>query len=304
MANARARKTLRWIAATTIVLMLFAVLGTATYAWYTLASKARISDISLIADSVAAGGDLSISFDPNGSGSEIEFDRIRTALEPMVPRGKLVRANPGAEPPREGTKLANPDGLRFVTTLIREGESVADADGKEAAATPLTGKGGAERSFFLRNGGESAICATVSYSIEIERDAGEEDVLRDKLRIAAFTRKSGSGDEFELFGVMAVSRGAEAQVPAVHWIDEDAEIVAGVTAVTEHDPGTVIRTDRECVVESGKETIALEPGEAREIRLAMWLDGVETLNEHGEKRTAFRMTFGPAGETARRSEGT
>lgn len=238
------------------VLLIFVVLSTATYAWYSMSSSVDAGGITFTADSVDAGGDLSIYWDEEKQGSRLEFE-LPEVLHPMIP----------IEQPSRG--LSYDEFMKFnSTSQIRNGGVwIAKTPAEETEPATLTNEAG-KKTFYLENKSESDFRVAVSYKIEGD--------LADQLRLAIFVGEPGSVSEesFSLLGIAAVSRD-------LYWGEIKKDIPSEPPEAKENS----------FITADGKTTIDLKREVARPMRFVIWLDGVKMLDKHGGKTANFEVSF-------------
>lgn len=236
-----------------MVLLLFAVLSTATYAWYSANNVAGAGTVTFRSASSDVGGYLGIGKTKTATETEISFDEPGD-ISPMIP---VINAEIGA------TKLNS--FMQFQKTyegLNNAGQLVAMLDG--TAATPLLLSVDRQNYFYLNNmAPEADITVKVEYTV-----VGE---LAEKLHIAMFIGESEQ--EATLLGI--ISGSGEIHYGAISF----GEVVSEKPLMenTYKETGAIKLT----VPKQGSVCI----------RLAAWLDGVDMKNENGGKETSFGISF-------------
>ena len=239
-----------------VVIVLFIVLSTATYAWYTTNNLVRAENIVFTSSSRdAQGGLLSIGTSKTSEESSITFDRV-DMFYPMIPITECLVGE---------TTYGD-----FVTGFNKTAEGgdplnpIAKVDGE--AIDPVTLEAGGQKVFYVINRDVDDMTVSIAYAF----DEGEGSNLKDKLHIAVF---KGEDLNATLLGVASLS---EIHYGAIRM----GEAVASTPVVREG-----VKKD------TGEMTFTLASGEAEAFRLVVWLDGVAMKDENGAKNMLFGITF-------------
>lgn len=236
-----------------MVVLLFAVLSTATYAWYSANNVVGSGIISFTSSSSDAGGFLTIGKSKTATETELTFDKTGD-ISPMIPTVDGIIGT---------TKFGQL--MQFQKTyegLNGVGQLVAMLDG--TAATPLLLSAGGQKYFYINNiNPENAITVKVDYTI-----VGE---LAEKLHMAMFI-----GEKEEDATLMGIISGSG----VIHY----GKINIGEIVADKPVMQNAYKT-------TGSITFTVPNGGSVCIRLAVWLDGVDMKDANGSKNTSFAMTF-------------
>ncbi len=239
-----------------MIVLLFVVLSTATYAWYSANNVVGAGVISFRSSSSDVGGFLTIGKDKTAKETELTFDTTGK-ISPMIPTVDGVIGS---------TKLAQ--FMQFQKTfegLDGAGQLVAMLDG--TAATPLLLSVGGQKYFYINNiAPENDITVKVEYTV-----VGE---LKEKLHIAMFVGEKE--EDSALLGIMSGSGSIHYGNIKVGEVVDNKPVMENAYKATGSITFTVPRNSSVC------------------IRLAAWLDGVDMKNENGNKSTSFSLTFSEA----------
>lgn len=245
------------------VLMLFAVLSTATYAWYSMSNRVSAEKISFVAGSNSDGGDLAVSWREDVRNSyTLTFNTCTDKLSPMIPKDAATVGETGYD-----------DFLFFNSTsqaLNEYGEWICRFIGVNATPYTLTGSpdeldpSKEQGWFYLINRNETlGLKVTLNYEI-----SGE---LQGRLRIAIFI---GSDEDSTVFhGIL--SRTADIHYGRIQAGDKVSE-----TPVME-----------DVFARTGSLNFNIAADSHVVIRLVAWLDGVDMTDYDGDKETVFSMQF-------------
>lgn len=244
-----------------VVLMLFAVLSTATYAWYSMTNRVSANSITFVAGSNSDGGDLAIGWSPDITNQYVlTFDVCNEKLSPMIPK---ERAELG--------QTSYDSFLFFNSTtqaLNEYGEWISNMVGTNAAPYTLTGSnnGAANKQgyFYLINKNRS-----LNLKIVLNYDITGE--LQEKLRIAFFTGDNPSS---------TVLRGILARNEDIHY----GQINAG-------DKISDTQVMADVFTRTGTLTFDIPANRYVAVRLTAWLDGVDMSDVDGDKSTLFSLQF-------------
>ncbi|MCM1306745.1 MAG: hypothetical protein NC037_00890 [Bacteroides sp.] len=259
MERPTARKTsyMRRIAFLGLMLvLLLAVLSTATFAWYSANNVVGSGIITFKSSSSDVGGFLTIGKTKTATDTEITFDKTGD-ISPMIPTADGVIGT---------TKFGQ--FMQFQKTyegLNDLGQLVAKLDG--TATTPLLLAIDNQKYFYINNiDPQNSIGVKAEYTI-----VGE---LADKLHIAMFVGERE--EDAVLLGIMSGSG-------TIHY----GSIRLGEAVADKPTMQNAYKT-------TGSITFTVPSNGSVCIRLAVWLDGVDMKNEHGSKDTSFSLTFGEA----------
>ena len=249
------RKHLRRIAYIGLmVVLLFVVLSTATYAWYSANNVVGAGIITFRSSSSDIDGLLRIGKDKTAKEREITFDTTGK-ISPMIPTVNGVIG---------GTKFGQ--FTQFQKTfegLDGAGQQlVAMIDG--TAATPLVLSVGGQEYFYINN-----VATQMDINVKVEYTVVGE--LADKLHIAMFIGEKE--EDSTLLGIMSGSGTIHYGNIKVGEIVADKPVMDGAYKSTGSITFTVPKNSSVC------------------IRLVAWLDGVDMKNENGNKNTSFSLTF-------------
>lgn len=236
-----------------MVVLLFSVLSTATYAWYSANNVVGSGIITFKSSSSDVGGFLTIGKTKTATETELTFDKSGD-ISPMIP---IVDGVIGT------TKLGQ--FMQFQKTyegLNGAGQLVAMLDG--TATTPLLLAADGQKYFYINNiNPENDIIVKLEYTV-----VGE---LAGKLHIAVFTGEKE--EDAVLLGILSGSGD-------IHF----GRINLGEVVADKPKMANAYKT-------TGSITFTV-PGDGSVcIRLAAWLDGVDMKNDDGSKSTSFTLTF-------------
>lgn len=248
-----------------MLVLVFIVLSTATYAWYSANNVVTVDNVTFTSSANDADGMglLAIGTDLNATTNNLSFDPP-SEFHPMIPVSSAVIG--------ETTYSEFVAGFNKTAEGLREGingiaEWVAKLDG--TAITPMTLTSSGENYFYVINrSSEDDFKIKVDYMFDESSSTG----LKDKLHIAFFVGLNGAAEE-TLLGIASLSD--------IHY----GAITAGdVIADTPKMPTSLKKA-------SGEMYFFLNASQYAKIRLVVWLDGVDMKNEHGEKNMLFSLTF-------------
>ena len=243
-----------------MVLMLFIVLSTATYAWYSANNVATVDNVVFTSSaSDTEGGLLAIGTDLNDTETNLTFD-TPSEFFPMIPVDQAVIG--------ETTYASFVGGFNKTSEGLNAlSEWVAKLDG--TAITPLTLTSSDTPYFYVINRSpDDNFRVKIDYAFDDDADAGEG--LKDKLHIAFFI---GDGADATLLGIATLSD--------VHYGAISAGDVIADTPVM----------DAASTKLSGEMSFLLNAGQHAKLRLVVWLDGVDMKNKHGSKNMLFSLNF-------------
>ena len=239
-----------------MIVLLFAVLSTATYAWYSANNVVGSGIITFKSSSSDVGGFLTIGKTKTATETEISFDKPGD-LSPMIPTFDGDIGN---------TKLGR--FMQFQKTyegLNGAGQLVAMLDG--TATTPLLLSLDGQKYFYINNiDPQNSINVKVEYTV-----IGE---LAEKLHVAMFI-----GEKEEDAVLMGIISGSG----TIHY----GKINLGEVVADKPKMQNAYKT-------TGSITFTVPKGDSVCIRLVAWLDGVDMKNDDGSQSTSFSMTFSEA----------
>ena len=241
-----------------MVAMLFVVLSTATYAWYSANNVATVDNVTFTSSSNdSEGGLLAIGTDLTDVSTNLTFDAPKE-FSPMIPVSESVVG--------ETTYSEFVAGFNKTSEgLDPFSEWVAKLDG--TAITPITLSAAGQDHFYVINRSqEDDFRVIVDYMFD-ETDGTN---LKDKLHIAFFI---GEDTDAVLLGIATLS---DVHYGAIHAGDKIAD-----TPVMQNG---VKKT-------SGEMSFLLPASQHAALRLVVWLDGVDMKNEHGNRSMIFSLTF-------------
>ncbi len=237
-----------------ILVLLFVVLSTATYAWYSANNVASAGMITFRSSSSDVGGFLTIGKTKTATGNELTFD-TPDEISPMIP---TVNGEIGV------TKLGQFKQFQKTYEGLNEaGQLVAMLNG--TAATPLFLSVDGQEYFYLNN-----IAPEIDIKVKVEYTVVGE--LAEKLHAAMFFGEREQ--DAVLIGVISGS---------------DDKIHYGNIKVGESVDG--MPTMESAYMTTGSITFVVPQASSVCIRLAAWLDGVDMKNENGNKTTSFSLAF-------------
>jgi len=235
-----------------LTILLFIVLSTATYAWYStnnVVDAGSLTFKSALSDDV---GTLTIGKNVNSESTEISFDAPE-AVAPMIP---VVNGIIGTT-----TFDAFTDFQRTFEGLDGMGRLVAKIDGERTAPLVLAIDG--QEYFYINN------FAVTETNVQIEYEIKGE--LAEKMHIAMFVGEEAT--EAKLLCVMSKSG-------VIHYGEiKLGEIIADKPVMDN------------AYVDSGNIFLKVGANASERIRLVVWLDGVDMKTENGGKNTSFTLNF-------------
>ena len=244
-----------------MMVMLFVVLSTATYAWYSANNVASVDGLTFTSSAVdAEDGLLAIGSAPTVTSTSMTFDPLATAFSPMIP---VSAATINSTTYSAFVNNFNKTSEGFNEDL---GKWVAKLDGTAATPTTLTCN---ENPYFyvINRSGDGDFHVTIEYIFEEEE---REYMIKDKLHIAFFIGEDPT--TATLLGIASLTN--------IHYGAIQAGDDVANTPVMNN-----VRKD------SGEMTFDLPAGNYAVIRAVVWLDGVDMKNNHGSKDMLFSLTF-------------
>ena len=268
----------RFLSVMLMTLLLAVVLSTATFAWYNISSMVSIEDIYFTASvQDDAGGDLCMSWHVLQADEyvyELPFENVTEnhILYPMIPK------NEGIVGETTFTDFATTGKFNRATQSLAEGGGwIVNLDSK-SNTTPyyLTEEDGEANEFYLTNKSESDMLVTVTYEITADKYTQEgtgfiyEYPIASKFRAALFASDNPSGD-MKLRGLMA----------------RDQETIKyGVL-----QDRTSVSSNIQSMVRTEEITILIPALSYVKASLIVWFDGVDMVDEDGEKQIEFNIVF-------------
>lgn len=263
-----------------MTLLLFVVLSTATFAWYTVANVVTISDMEFsLGANDNGGGDLCVSWTPLGEEEynyklNIQPVEDGDVLYPMIPKGlgvvgqSLYTDYAGENAFNKANQVESTLG-GFVTKL----DSIA-------SSTPylLRELGGNATEIYVTNKLSVEVDVVVSYEISAETytpngtNVTIERPVATKFRSAIFTTDGTEGD-FVLRGLIAKDGESES---VIHY----GELEGGKNV---NDVNSQPKTD---VV-----TFKVPANSYVKCLVAVWFDGVDMVDEDGANKVNFDILF-------------
>ena len=242
-----------------MVIMLFVVLSTATYAWYSANNVASVDSIVFTSSAVGQEeGLLAIGSTPTTTSTTMTFGATED-FSPMIPVNAAT--------------LGTTTYSAFVNNFNKTSEGlndlgiwVAKVDGSPTTPTTLTCDN--QTYFYVINRDPNA-----DYTIKIDYifDGSEDNALQDKLHIAFFI-------------------GEDAQTATLLGIASSSNIHYG--AIAAGAPVADTPTMNSSVIKNtGEMSFHLDANEYAVLRLVAWLDGVDMKVAHGSKSMLFSLTF-------------
>ncbi len=258
----KSSKLSSFIATVISLIMMIAVLSTATYAWYTVVNRASGNSITFTADINEGGGDLAIGWNVTDTTNfSLTFDEPNNSLYPMIPRNMPVI----------DSTLANDFALGSFNSSNQTKNTLEEwicaVAGQSVNPHICTGNSAVQKQnyFYLINRNSSYdLEVSVIYDI-IGADLG------NKLRVALFVGTTPTNQTLK--GIMSNNE-------FIHYGDIiQGQKVADIPVMT----GIYKRTT---------EIIFRIPrGEPVLVTLVAWLDGVIMTDDDAEKNVIFGIRF-------------
>ena len=260
--------------------LLFAVLSTATFAWYTVANIASVGDISFTAASnTGGGGDICLSWhelEADEYSFKLDFATVpqSNGLNPMIPINEAVvgqtqfNAYAGQDAFNKASQVENIAG-GYVTKL----DSITPA-------TPyvLNEKNGDGNVIYVTNKADIDMTVTFTYEVNAElylvngTDVWLKKPIANKLRAAVFIAEQGDED-FTLVGLCAEDGQVEEKIH--YGALEGNKNVNDVDSQSKSQSITFVVPAKSFVT----------------CKIAVWFDGVRMLDSDGSGTVSFDMYF-------------
>lgn len=244
-----------------MMIMLFVVLSTATYAWYSASNVASVDGLTFTSSAVdSEGGLLALGSAPTSTSTTMTFDQLTTAFSPMIPVNSAT----------VGTTTYSAFIANFTKTSEGYNETlaawVAKLDGTAATPTTLTCD---DNPYFyvINRSGEGDFTVKIEYVFEEEESAYS---IKDKIHIAFFI-----GEEANNANLLGIASLSDIHYGAIH----AGEVVADTPVMSN------VRKD------TSEMTFSLPASEYAVLRAVVWLDGVDMKNDHGSREMLFSLTF-------------
>lgn len=235
-----------------LTVMLFVVLSTATYAWYStnqIVNAGTLTFKSSIGDSTST---VTIGKDVNATTTTMTFD-VSPDISPMIPTvGATKNVTTFAEFSSFQRTFEGLDEFNVPIAKIK-GESIQ----------PLVLAVEGQKFFYLNNLSEADVSLKIEYEIKGE--------LEDQMHVAMFV-------------------GVEpAQAKLLCIMSKSGEVHYGNIEIGQ--PISDTQTMQDVCFDSEKDFLFLSGNESICIRLVVWLDGVNMKNKDGGKTTTFSLSF-------------
>jgi len=258
----KTNKLAHFITTVVSLLMMLAVLSTATYAWYTVVNRASGNSISFTAAINEGGGDLAIGWSIADTTSfSLNFDEPNNSLYPMIPRNM----------PAIDTTLIND----FVIGNFNSSnqtkntleEWICSVAGQDVNPHICSGNSDVETQnhFYLINRND-----TYNLEISVIYDITGAD-LGNKLRVAMFVGTTPGNQVLK--GIMSNNEN-------IHY----GAIVQGQKVTDIPTMTGVYKPTIEII-------FSIPNGEAVLVTLVAWLDGVIMTDDDAEKDVEFGIRF-------------
>lgn len=239
-----------------MIVLLFVVLSTATYAWFSANNAVGAGVITFQSSSSDVGGFLTIGKTKTATQTEITFDKT-PKINPMIPTVDGIVGD---------TKLGQ--FKQFHKTfegLNATGQWVALLNG--TVTNPLLLALDGQNYFYINN-------VAPDNDIKVKLDYSVSGELADKLHVAMFMGENE--EDAVLLGIISGSGVIHYGKISVDEVVADKPAMQNAYKPTGAITFTVPRNNSVC------------------IRLAVWLDGVDMKNENGGKNTSFSLAFSEA----------
>ncbi|MBO5773837.1 MAG: hypothetical protein J6R44_03290 [Clostridia bacterium] len=268
----------RFLSVMLMTLALVVVLSTATFAWYNISNMVSIEDIyfqASIKDDV--GGDLCMSWHVLQE-DEYEYDLpIRNVTEnnvlyPMIPKMEGVVGTTTFTDYASSGKFN-----RATQSLAESGGWIINLDSK-SNTTPysLMQEDGDATEFYLTNKSETEMQVKVTYEISASTyvpaggSSSREYAIANKFRGAIFST-DGTDGEMKLRGLMAKNQ----ETINYGVLQDRTSVESNVNSVSATEDITIIIPAKSYV----------------KARIVIWFDGVDMVDEDGEKNVEFSIFF-------------
>lgn len=246
------RKTLL---TTLILVVLLAVLSTATYAWYSAINRAGLNSITFTASSGTLSSALKIGKTETSAESYLLLTPSEENLKPMIPK---IAATVGETTFNEF--------LAFTEAYEKtdeDGNRLVSKNGVDCEPVRLMAEDSDK--FYVINTSESEIKVKVSYSITSSYD------IASKVRIALF--EGGSGSTAVLRGIFHLTNESGDGIK-VHY----GNLTEGGAVKNQPYMTGVYRA-------SGEVKMTFAANEAKSFMVIVWFDGCEMQDVDGDKVT-------------------
>ena len=268
----------RFLGVMLMTLALVVVLSTATFAWYNISNMVSIEDIHFNASvNDTSGGDLCLSWhvlDADEYEYEIPIRDVteNNVLYPMIPKIEGVVGT------TTFTDFASTGKFNRATqSLAESGGWIVNLDSR-SNTTPysLMEEDGEATEFYLTNKSAQEMLVTVTYQISADTytpaggSAMREYAIANKFRAAIFATDSPTG-EMKLRGLMA---------------REQEAINYGVL-----QDRTSVDSNIQSIYATEEITISIPANSYVKACIVIWFDGVEMVDEDGEKQIEFNIVF-------------
>jgi hypothetical protein len=270
--NTIKRKTISGIIISLLVLMLvFAGVSTATYAWYSAINRALGDSITFTSSAHdQMSGDLAIGWTRDSNLNELVFDTPKSSLYPMIPKTQAL----------VGTTTYND----FMSNNFNYSAQNFDNDLYDW----ICSFAGQNTTPFLCTGTENDTVYDYFYLIN-KRTTDKQTIsakysidgeLAPFLRIALFMGDANPENTDEQNRADMRFYGILSNTATIHYSTINERDIVKDTPVMDN-----------VHKESGAITFVINENSAKNIALIAWLDGVMIENEHVDKTTAFNITF-------------
>lgn len=268
----------RLFSTTLMIVVLLVVLSTATFAWYNVANIVAIDDIYFKASANdALGGDLCLSWHELALDEyvyELPVENVtkNNVLYPMIPKFEGIVGETTFD-----TFASTGKFNKASQKLADNGGWFINLDNK-SNTTPysLTEKDGENHEFYLTNKSEAEMLVKITYEITTDTYIApgtnvpvEYDIV-NKFRSAVFSTDAQSGD-MKLRGLIA----------------KDANKINYGTLQN----NTSITENISTMEKTAEITLTIPALSYVKVRVIVWFDGVDMVDEDGEKNIRFNLFF-------------